>query len=387
MRTLGREELVAMDNKLLDIIYSVVGDSSRWKISLIAVADYLRADGGMLIHCPPPSSNQPATQLLARLSEEPAAIFQKHYVWNPWTYALAKVPFGKAASANSLVDPSIIRKTAFYADVLAPWDHADTLNITHKALAIGESIGGISFCLSHRDAGEAEYRVRLLDELSPHLCRAFEASLLLEARAGLQQSSAVLDLIPNAAFLLDRTGKVTRANAAAENLMRRSDGIAFDRKGNLQVISAFPSERRAMANALKCALGTAGGLSLHSSPLVRISRPSGKTPLLVLAVPLPKQSFEFSELVAPARAIVIIVDPATESRVKSTSLQAAYGLTPAEAKLALLLADGVEGTRLAISLGVSSNTVKTQLRRCFDKTGTNSQSSLARLVRMLPPDV
>jgi DNA-binding CsgD family transcriptional regulator len=378
----GIEEPVTMDNNLLDVIYSVVGDRNLWTKSLVAVADYLHADGGMLIHCPSPSSKQPATQLLARLPEEPAAIFQKHYVWNPWTYALAKVPFGKAASTNSLVDASIIRKTAFYADVLAPWDHADTLNITHKGLAIGESIGGISFCLSHRDADEADHRVRLLDELSPHLCRAFDASLLLGTNAGRQQISMALDLLPNAALLLNRNGKITQTNAAAEHLMRQSDGISFDRKGNLQVVSSSPSERQALTVALKNAIEVGDGSNLHPSHPVRISRISGGPPLLVLAIPLPKPSFAFSELIEPARAIIIIVDPSAKSRVKAAS----YGLTPAEAKVALLLAEGVDGAQLASVLGVSPNTVKSQLRRCFEKTDTHSQSALARLVNLFPPD-
>jgi DNA-binding CsgD family transcriptional regulator len=36
-------------------------------------------------------------------------------------------------------------------------------------------------------------------------------------------------------------------------------------------------------------------------------------------------------------------------------------------------------------LGVSPATIKTQLKRCFDKTGTHSQAELSRLFTMFPP--
>jgi DNA-binding CsgD family transcriptional regulator/PAS domain-containing protein len=375
-----------LEARLLDLIYGAVADPHRWADVLVGVSDHLGALGGMLAYVPPPSSRKAATQILGRLPEEPSSIFREHYAWNPWTVAVAQVPFGKAVSANSLIEPRSIQKTAFYADVLAPWGHADILDINHKALAVDGSVGGFGFCLSVRDAAQADERVRRLDLLSPHLCRAFEASLLLGAHAdGQRQLSVILELMPNAALLLDGRGRVTQANTAAEQLLRRSDGIAFDTDGSVQLVSALASERNALARALRDALDVAGGLSMSLSDPVRISRPSGAAPLLVVAVPLPRPSFRFWELVAPARALVVIVDPSAKSRATAISLQAAYGLTAAEARVALLLASGVTGSQMPAMLGVTSATIKTHLRRCFEKTGTHSQAELSRLFTMFPP--
>ena len=66
-------------------------------------------------------------------------------------------------------------------------------------------------------------------------------------------------------------------------------------------------------------------------------------------------------------------------------MQAAYGLTAAEARVALLLASGVTGAQMPGLLGVMAATVKTQLKRCFEKTGTHSQAELSRLFTMFPP--
>jgi DNA-binding CsgD family transcriptional regulator len=375
-----------LEASLLDLIYGAVADPARWDDVLVGVADHLGALGGMLAYVPPRGSGQPPTQILGRLPEEPSAIFREHYAWNPWTVAITKVPFGKAVSANSLVEPGSIQKTAFYADVLAPWGHADILDINYRGFAVDGAIGGFGFCLSERGIDEADRRVRLLDRLSPHLCRALDASLLLGSRAdGQRQLSAILDLMPNAAILLDRHGRITQTNRAAEALLRQSDGIAYDPEGSLQLVSALIEQRAALSRSLKEALGVASGLGASLSEPVRISRPSGAVPLLVVAVPLPRSSFPFWDLVAQARVLVAIVDPAAKSRATASAIQAAYGLTGAEARVALLLASGVAGAQMPAILGVTSATIKTHLRHCFEKTGTHSQVELSRLFTMFPP--
>jgi len=375
-----------LEDELLDLIYSAVPDPTRWSDVLIGVSDHLGALGGMLAYVPPPGSKMPVGQILGRLPEEPSAIFREHYAWNPWTVAVAQVPFGKAVSANSLLERGSIQKTDFFADVCKPWGHTDILDINHKSLALQGGVGGLGFCLSPSGEADVEDRIRRLQQLSPHLCRAFEASLLMSASAdGRRQLSVVLELLPNAALLLDGRGRIMQANTAAEALLRRSDGIAFDAGGSIQLISALPGERQALARALKEALDVAIGNGARRFEPVRISCPSGAAPLLTVAVPLPRPSFAFWDLVAPARALVVIVDPSAKARTTASAIQAAYGLTAAEARVALLLASGVNGAQMPALLCVTAATIKTHLKRCFEKTGVHSQAELSRLLTLFPP--
>jgi DNA-binding CsgD family transcriptional regulator len=375
-----------LEARLLDLIYGTVADPQRWKDVLVDVSDHIGALGAMLAHVPPPSAKRPPTQILGRLPEEPSLIFRERHAWNPWTIAISQYRTGKAVSVNSLLEPGSILKTEFYADVLAPWGHADIIDINHKALSVDGAAGGFGFCLSERSAGRAEEHVRRLDPLTPHLCRALEASLLVGRHAdGKRHISVILDLMPNAALMLDARGRITQANRAAEALLRQSDGIACNANGGMQLVSTLPGERQALSRALKSVLDVAASADVTISEPVRISRASGAAPLLLIAVPLPRPSFPLWELVAPARALVVIVDPAAKSRATSSAIQAAYGLTAAEARVALLLASGVTGAQMPSLLGVTAATVKTQLRCCFEKTGTHSQAELSRLFTMFPP--
>ena len=176
-----------------------------------------------------------------------------------------------------------------------------------------------------------------------------------------------------------------QANNAAEALLRQSDGIAFDAGGSIQLVSALPGERQALARALREALDVVIGSGARRFEPVPISRPSGAASLLIVAVPLPRPSFAFWDLIAPARALVVIVDPAAKSRTTASAIQAAYGLTAAEARVALLLASGVTGAQMPALLGVTAATIKTHLKRCFEKTGVHSQAELSRLLTLLPP--
>jgi len=59
---------------------------------------------------------------------------------------------------------------------------------------------------------------------------------------------------------------------------------------------------------------------------------------------------------------------------------AAYGLTARETQVAVAIASGATIPDMVRRLEISVNTVKTHLRRVYEKTGTNRQADLSRLM-------
>jgi DNA-binding CsgD family transcriptional regulator len=63
--------------------------------------------------------------------------------------------------------------------------------------------------------------------------------------------------------------------------------------------------------------------------------------------------------------------------------QASYGLTRAEAQVALQASRGPSVAEIAARLNISQNTVKTQLRHVYAKTEVRGQAELAILIASL----
>ena len=73
--------------------------------------------------------------------------------------------------------------------------------------------------------------------------------------------------------------------------------------------------------------------------------------------------------------------PADSPRSVERDLSGRFGLTPAEARVAVRVGRGLAPKVAAQELGTSWNTVRFQLRQIYAKTGTSGQSELARLVQ------
>jgi DNA-binding CsgD family transcriptional regulator len=371
---------------LLDLIYGAIADPDRWPEVLTQTADHLGAIGGMVMHIPA-AGNGHVTATYGRMSAEYAAVVHNHYAWNPWAIAMQAVPLSQAVVANSYLQPGQLFKTAFYADVLKPQGIVEAVSSRHHACSPEGGTGGFGFMLSARGAEQAYHSVRRMQRLLPHLNRALDGTLSLGRFAdGTRQLAGVLHLMPNPALLISGRGRITFANAAAEMLLRTGDGLSIDGDGDLQFTAAFPAEKAALSRTLSQALAVAAGTGDALGEPLRLTRPSGAPPLLILPVPLPPPAFELWNLLEPARVLVLIIDPVAQRQRKESAVRAALGLTYAEARVAVLVGDGLTGPQAAKALGISASTVKTHLKRCFDKIGVHSQVALARLLATLPSD-
>jgi DNA-binding CsgD family transcriptional regulator len=90
-------------------------------------------------------------------------------------------------------------------------------------------------------------------------------------------------------------------------------------------------------------------------------------------------------IVEDGKALVSLDDAETVAS-QISSAQETFGLSPAQVRLAALIVDGHDLGAAAEMLGVSVNTVRTQLKRIFEKTGVRSQPALVRaLLSARPP--
>jgi len=86
------------------------------------------------------------------------------------------------------------------------------------------------------------------------------------------------------------------------------------------------------------------------------------------------------ETARPISAVAFVHDPLRRQRPAQEVLRALYGLTPAECRVALLLADGLAPRKIADMVGVTDNTVRSQIKSIYAKTGVKRQAELIRLL-------
>ena len=175
-----------------------------------------------------------------------------------------------------------------------------------------------------------------------------------------------LDALDEGLAVHDRPGRQVYVNAALNRLAAEEDGLSRARCGS--VLPTDPMALRLMQRALAAA---AAGTAVE----VAVPRPSGAAPYLLRCAPSPGTS---------GWTVVRVADAAARRRAPSvTFLRTAFGLTLAEAELAIALCGGASLAECATARGSSIHTVRTQLRALLGKTRTDRQAELVGLLTAL----
>jgi DNA-binding CsgD family transcriptional regulator/GAF domain-containing protein len=175
--------------------------------------------------------------------------------------------------------------------------------------------------------------------------------------------------------MLDKAGRIMRTNAAADRLFKDKDGISRVHD-EIHLKQGELNERlRALIRDTLAAQQRDETVPVQA---LAVPRPSRKNDyeLVVKAVPVDR----YLEQRNTPHLTVFIGDPATHAAISARTLITLYHLTPAEATLSILLADGKSLEDIAKASGITLNTARAHLRSVFQKTGVTQQSMLVSLV-------
>lgn len=214
--------------------------------------------------------------------------------------------------------------------------------------------------------------IRVAEQLQPHVVRALKINQSLGPRTQIAAHLAdVLDQSPHGLFLLDGAGAIRHANREAERLLAAGDGLCSN-GGQLSAARGFD---RTLEQLVRRAASP--DLTLRSGGSMSIMTPLREAPISLTVAPLRPERFGAT----PAGwVLVCATDLAREVKAPDKLLGQLFGLTSAEARVALALFEGASPREAAARLGVSFNTVRNQMTRIFEKTQTHKQSDLVRLI-------
>lgn len=356
-------------DKVLDLIYDAATEQSLWADVLTEISDLTNSQCGVLFG----QSLGPAAEVHFAYNGrcDPAynAIYGARHMRNPWSLLMWGKPVGEVVFSDEIYDLAALRRTEFFDDVLGPQD------VPHNAMiplaAKDDFRAAFNINRNRRQGPFSEEEREILKWLVPHLCRSIRLAFRIDGYRALQNGEAqVLDRLADGIILLDGDEKIVYANAAA----RRYDGDALRlRNGGVSTLSLPHSQRLAALVGAALNGAAAGSMSI---PL-----PNGHLVTVLVMSVRGKDIGRFADASMPDAAVLMfIVDPANRAGVPVAWIMDAYGLTQAEARVALAASSASTIPEVAAQLGLSPNTVKTHLRRVFAKTGTGRQVELARLI-------
>ncbi len=274
--------------------------------------------------------------------------------------------FQSVTQAHMFTDEEI-RHSRFHQEIARP---AGLLHLAGGIFSVGGRDWAVPFFRSTEPF--APDLLEPLAEVARRLARIVSISEKVSQHTA-ENEIRTLERIGCAAILVGRHGQVMRANEQAEGLFCGAFGI---RHGKLWTASSG-SLSRIDKFMMKIEFAREVGKPLPA-PIV-VAR-DGKPWLLIEAMPVSAAS---TAIFDGYRAILVISDLTSKTVTDAALLAQVFDLTSAEARLAVAICDGCDLATAARNFGISRQTIRSQLKAVFAKTGARRQAELvARLAHI-----
>ena len=282
------------------------------------------------------------------------------------------LPHAKLVHVNELFTAQERKTSRAYNEALVLADGQNSLNVRldgpdgcRIVVGLGNPIGPAGW-----EPGQTEMIKRLL----PHIRQTVRVRQALHNADA--YSASLTQLLGNSmigVIHLGRRGRLLEMNDRARTLLRRGDAL-FDQGGHLHARLAADEARlqRVLAGALPAddLPAASGSLTVGRSSTAR---------RLTLHV-MPATAYPLGYDLWRVVAIALLIEPGPHAQIDSDLVSAVLGLTPAEGRVAALLAAGHTVRNIALMSGTRESSVRSHMKRIYGKRGISRQADLIRLV-------
>ena len=331
-----------------------VVEPAVWADIMDQLCAALEASGAMLIQ-----GNTRTPDVPRSASMEEGVRFYFDHGWHNRDLLARGVPLllsgQKVYVTQDVVTPEEMRREPFFHEVL--YQHG-----VRWSAVVGIRAGPALWCLSiQRTPRQGPFEAgdkRLLAELSARLTETATLSAFV-GQVALRNTLQALELVRQPALAMDCFGCILEANAAAESILDE------DLRVHMRRLVVSDARARSDFEALLARLRfLPDNMPFQVDPIV-VSR-KNKPPTLIRTVPLTGAAR------APflgARALLLFTDCSRRAPPSASLLVRIFGLTCSEAPPAALFAEGLPAEEVANRTCLSRETIKSQLKVIFAKTG------------------
>ena len=359
-------------SRLVHDIYDLDSNSERWRHVLARIADVCEVEVASV------ASGTRSQQISICCSGTDIALLREYpEKWAPFDPTLPLMIGARPGDIMSLADvggAEVFRRTVVGAEFWPQTGHSPE-HLRAKIHHDADSWMLFAVNARLRDNEITNHAAKAFSLFIPHVTRAAEIQRRLR-QAFLGDRPAAMAAGSPGAFLVDGAGRVLFYDQAAEDILEARNGVSLHAG---QIALASVADTRTLDRLIaSCGKFDAG----RSTPGGRLSV---RAPHAIDVEVLP--IFEGSgslglEMLGRARpaALVLIDDRTLQDDRLLLRLRHSFGLTPAEALVALETTRSDGRKEIARALGLSEHTVRTHLTRIFEKTGAPRQATLVRMV-------
>ena len=365
-------------NRVIAALHRAMLDDAHWPAASALIDEAVGATGNALL-IGDGSGDDTRVAFYARyLRGERQPDLEREYLqdYHPWDERVPRVrmlPDCRLTHITELYTERELKTSRSYNEFSPRTNSLDSLNVRLVVPDGSHLTWGVSDPLS--PGGWRSEQLDLIAHILPHLRQFVLVRQALAAADAL--GAGLAGLLDNGAvgvIHLDRSGRPLAANALARAILARADGFS-DHRG---VLGAWlPAEDRRLQRLLARALPGFGGAT-PSGGSMTVSRRSRRTRLALHVCPVGGAQADFGG--PRVAALLLIVDPAGRPRIDPAPVAATLGLTPAEARVAALLAEGGTVRDIAAATGYRESYVRSILKATYKKQGVSGQAGLVRLV-------
>ena len=293
---------------------------------------------------------------------------------NPWFLSSEEFTPGRVMTGDELLSNKDLVKTDFYRGLLKP--HGLFHCLSGVAVRRGQLVYYVSV---HRGQDEAAYGEREKSDLRAVLAHL---SLALENRWRLSESvdltkvlMGVVDRHPHPLLLVDADGRIVHCNRSALALSLPRAGICVE-GGHLAAVKSI--DRAALREAIRHVAKAAATDAAEATRAVTLSVPGARHPAVV-SVHAAGRVFQAETGDIGELVLVTARNPDFEHDLHTCSFVKQFGLSPAQARVGVMIISGHSLADTARKLHVSDNTARSHLKQVFQKTNTHGQMELVHL--------
>jgi DNA-binding CsgD family transcriptional regulator/PAS domain-containing protein len=367
------DELASLSG-LISEIYDATLSPSLWPAVLGRMSRFLRASGAAL-DCKDPIKNT-VSVFFEDGGVEPSflRLYNDGYgKLDPCAADHYVAPVGEPRATADILPYEEFLQSRIYRELIKPHGFVDGMTTALDKSA--PTIASVTIFRHARDGvadEEARSRMRLI---APHLQRAILIGKAVEFKSAEAAAFAdTFDSLSAAMLLISADGRVAHANERGLALLAAGD-LFWTRDGKL---FARDPETDRRFQAMFAANHADASLIGKRVALPLTARDGGR--FLAHVLPLTGGARHRAGRVYGAVAALFVCEAAFRTPSLPEAIAKAYGLTPAELRVALAVLDVGGVPEIAEALGIAPSTVRTHLGRVFAKTGVARQADLVKLV-------